>query len=131
MDFRILGPLEVLSDGQLLDLGAQKQRALLAVLLLDANQVVPPERAIGDLWDPPPRTAQQAVQVYVSQLRKVLGPDRLHTRPPRYLLRVEREELDLARFEQLQAEGRLHEALALWRCSPLPEFAHERFAQVE
>ena len=131
MDFRILGPLEVLSDGQLLDLGAQKQRAFLAVLLLDANQVVPTERAIGDLWDPPPRTAQKAVQVYVSRLRKVLGLDRLHTKPPGYLLRVEPEELDIARFEQLQAEGRLHEALALWRGSPLPEFAHERFAQVE
>ena len=131
MDFRILGPLEVLSDGQPLDLGAQKQRALLALLLLDANQVVPTERAIGDLWELPPRTAQKALQVYVSQLRKVLGPDRLQTKPPGYLLRVGPEELDLARFEQLQAEGRSHEALALWRGSPLSEFAHERFAQAE
>jgi YVTN family beta-propeller protein len=131
MDFRILGPLEVLSDGQPLDLGAQKQRALLALLLLDANQVVPTERAIGDLWELPPRTAQKALQVYVSQLRKVLGPDRLQTKPPGYLLRIGPEELDLARFEQLQAEGRSHEALALWRGSPLPEFAHERFAQAE
>jgi DNA-binding SARP family transcriptional activator len=131
MDFRILGPLEVLSDGQTLDLGGQKQRALLALLLLDANQIVPSERAIGALWDEPTRTAQKALQVYVSHLRKVVGRDRLQTKPPGYLIRVEPDELDLARFEQLRTEGRLHEALSLWRGAPLPEFANERFAQAE
>ncbi|HWQ02387.1 MAG TPA: winged helix-turn-helix domain-containing protein, partial [Gaiellaceae bacterium] len=70
MEFRILGPLEVFSDGQALDLGGAKQRALLAVLLLDANNVVSTDRLIDALWeDEPPETAAKALQVYVSSLR--------------------------------------------------------------
>jgi class 3 adenylate cyclase len=132
MDFRILGPLEVLSDGQPLDLGGQKQRALLALLLLEANRVVSSGRLIDALWEEePPETAQKALQVYVSQLRKLLGKERLQTQAPGYRLRVEPDELDLARFQHLQEQGRLQEALALWRGPPLAEFAYQRFAQVE
>ena len=132
MEFRILGPLEVIEDGRELDLGGQKQRALLAVLLLHANEVVSSDRLIEALWEEqPPGSAGKAVQVYVSQLRKVLGRDRVRTRAPGYLLEVAPEELDLARFHALRADGKPREALALWRGAPLSEFAYERFAQVE
>jgi DNA-binding SARP family transcriptional activator/class 3 adenylate cyclase/tetratricopeptide (TPR) repeat protein len=130
MEFRVLGPLEVASAGGLLDLGGAKQRALLAMLLLDANSVVSTERLIEALWeDDPPETAQKALQVHVSGLRKVLGRERLLTREPGYLLRVGDDELDLARFERLRDEGRLAEALALWRGDPLSDFRLSRFAQ--
>jgi len=79
---------------------------LLALLLLNRNQVVSTDRLIDELWDEsPPATATKTLQVYVSQLRKELGPDRLVTRPPGYLLRVEEGELDLERFEQLTANA--------------------------
>jgi DNA-binding SARP family transcriptional activator len=132
MEFRILGPLEVLSDGQALDLGGQKQRALLALLLLEANKPVSRDRLIDALWDEEPTaTAQKAIQVYVSQLRKLLGKERLLTRAPGYLLHAEADELDLAHFQRLRAEGKLHDALALWRAPALAEFAQQRFAQTE
>jgi DNA-binding SARP family transcriptional activator len=132
MDFRLLGPLEVHSDGQALDLGAQKQRALLALLLLEANRVVSVDRLIDALWDEePPEKAQKALQVYVSQLRKLLGKERLQTKAPGYLLRVKPGELDLNRFQRLQEEGKLQEALALWRGPPLADFAYQRFAHGE
>jgi eukaryotic-like serine/threonine-protein kinase len=132
MDFRILGPLEVSDCGRLLELGGHKQRALLALLLLDANRVVATERLIDALWDEdPPETAQKALQVHVSQLRKLLGKERLQTKSPGYLVRVEAEELDLNRFQRLTAEGKLAEALALWRGQPLAEFPGQRFAQAE
>src|SRR5262245_36255492 len=132
MEFRILGPLEVLSDGQALDLGGAKQRALLAVLLLDANNVVSTDRLIHALWeDEPPETAPKALQVYVSGLRKLLGKDRLQTRPPGYVLAVSPGELDFERFSELRADGRPAEALALWRGTPLSDFAGAQFAQAE
>jgi DNA-binding SARP family transcriptional activator len=132
MDFHILGPLEVLSDGQALKLGGQKQRALLAILLLEANRVVSSDRLIDALWeDEPPEGALKTLQVYVSRLRKLLGGERLRTQATGYLLRVEPDELDLARFRSLQEEGRLQEALSLWRGSPLADFAYRRFAQTE
>ena len=132
MEFRILGPLEVLSDGQAVDLGGAKQRALLAVLLLDANHVVSMDRLVDALWeDEPPETATKALQVYVSGLRKLIGKERLQTRAPGYLLSVARDELDLERFRELQEGGRPAEALALWRGPPLSDFAHSRFAQAE
>ncbi len=132
MEFRVLGPLEVLSDGRALDLGGQKQRALLALLLLEANRVVSSDRLIEGLWEgDPPSTAQKGLQVYVSQLRKLLGRERLQTKAPGYVLRVDPDELDVERFRRLQAEGRLDEALALWRGPPLGEFAYRRFAQPE
>ena len=132
MDFRILGPLEVSEGGRTLDLGGPKQRALLALLVLEANRVVSSDRLIAALWDEErPESARKALQVYVSQLRKVLGRDRLVTRAPGYLIRVETDELDLDRFERLRAEGRLDEALALWRGTALAEFSEGRFAQGE
>ena len=74
MEFRILGPLELYSDGQLVDLGGAKQRALLAVLLLHANRVVSQDSLIESLWESdPPASAQKALQMYVSGLRKLLG----------------------------------------------------------
>ena len=132
MEFRILGPLEVLSDGRALDLGGAKQRTLLAVLLLDANNVVSRDRLIGALWeDDPPETAPKALQVYVSGLRKLVGRERLETKPPGYVLLVRPDELDLERFCALREEGRPADALALWRGPPLCDFAYRRFAQAE
>ena len=132
MEFRILGPLEVLSDGQALDLGGAKQRALLAVLLLEANCVVSTDRLIDALWeDEPPETAAKALQVHVSGLRKLVGRDRLQTRAPGYVLRVEADELDLTRFVELQEQGRPADALALWRGPPLSDFGYRRFARSE
>src|SRR5204863_835368 len=102
MEFRVLGPLEVLEEGRLLDLGGHKQRALLAVLLLEANRVVSEGRLIEALWEEdPPQTARKGLQVHVSQLRKTLGKERLETRVPGYLLRVEEGEFDLERFQRL------------------------------
>jgi DNA-binding SARP family transcriptional activator/tetratricopeptide (TPR) repeat protein len=132
MEFRILGPLEVSSDGQALDLGGAKQRALLAVLLLDANNVVSTDRLIDALWeDDPPESAQKALQVHVSGLRKLVGKERLQTKAPGYLLQLEDGELDLDRFRELQERGRPAEALSVWRGPPLADCAHLRFAQPE
>jgi DNA-binding SARP family transcriptional activator len=124
-EFRLLGPLEAVVDGTPVQLAAAKPRALLALLLLNRNHAVSTERLIDELWgDEPPAQATKTLQVYISQLRKSLGADRLVTRPPGYLLRVEPGELDLERFEQLRREGRHEEALALWRGPPEPVAAH-------
>ncbi|MDQ3875236.1 MAG: AfsR/SARP family transcriptional regulator, partial [Actinomycetota bacterium] len=150
MEFRILGPLEVHAGGRTVPLGGGKQRAVLAILLLHANQPVSTNRLIDELWgDEPPDTAAKAVQVYVSQLRKVLqppgSPEVLLTRPSGYQLQLEPDELDLHRFERLtagarralanghaaRASGMLREALALWRGPALADFALEPLAQVE
>src|SRR5262245_50945844 len=132
MEYWLLGPLEVFSNGRALDLGGHKQRALLAVLLLDPNHVVSTDRLIDALWEEePPKTAGKALQVYVSELRKQLGRERVQTKAPGYLLRVQEGELDLERFQRLRTEGRHAEALSLWRGPPLGEFAFERFAQPE
>jgi class 3 adenylate cyclase len=132
MDFRILGPLEVFEDGRALDLGGAKQRAALAMLALHANHVVAHERLIDALWDEePPETARKALQVYVSQLRKALGRERLETTPRGYLLRLKPDELDLTRFERLYGAGKPEEALALWRGDPLADFSDQRFAEAE
>jgi DNA-binding SARP family transcriptional activator len=131
VNFGILGPLEVTVDDRLLDLGAQK-RVLIALLLLEANRVVPGDRLVDALWEEnPPDTARKALQVHVSQLRKLLGRDRIVTRPGGYLLRVEPGELDLSRFLALQQEGRFDEALALWRGAPLADIADHSFARPE
>src|SRR4051794_39148477 len=116
MDFRILGPLEVHDDGRPLALGGTKQRALLALLLLHANRVVPRDRLIDELWaTDPPDPARTALQVQVSGLRKALGRERIVTDSPGYLVRVEPGELDVERFEQLVASGDADAALELWR----------------
>lgn len=132
MEFRILGPLEVLENGQQVDLGGAKQRALLAVLLLHANEVVSNDRLVDALWeDDAPETGRKALQVYVSQLRKALGKERIATRSPGYRLQVEPEELDLSRVQRLLEDGQAAEALALWRGPALADFAYERFAHSE
>ncbi len=132
MEFRILGPLEVLHDGRQVDLGSAKQRALLAMLLLHPNEVVSIDRLIEALWeDDAPETGRKALQVYVSQLRKALGKERIATRSPGYRIQVEAEEVDLIRFERLVAAGQAREALSLWRGPPLADFAYHRFAESE
>ena len=142
MEFRLLGPLEVLEHDRSCELGGGKQRALLALLLLHANEVVPTERLIDELWgESPPATVAKGIQVYVSRLRKQLGDRRLVTRKPGYVLLVDASELDVARFEQLLADAdgadpevaarKLREALALWRGAPLSDLAYEPWAQAE
>ena len=132
MEFRILGPLEVVADGRALDVGGPKQRAVLAMLLIEANRVVSSDRLIDALWDEkPPEQALKTLQVHVSQLRKVLGKDVLQTQAPGYVLRVEPDQLDVGRLQRLREQGKLHEALALWRGPPLAEFTYQRFAQSE
>src|SRR5215212_1271577 len=102
IEYRVLGPLEVDQGDRLLPLGGAKQRALLALLLLNANRVVSRERLIDELWgDEPPETAITSVQVYVSRLRKLLPPETLVTRPPGYLLSADPDSIDLLRFERL------------------------------
>src|SRR5919202_5377379 len=139
-EFRRLGPVEVVDDGETLPLGGQKQRAVLALLLLDAGRVVSTDRLIDALWsEQPPPTAGTSLQNFVSQLRKLLGAEVLVTKPPGYLLRARP---DTDRVHELVAEARaaaspedraakLREALALWRGPPLAEFAFEAFAQPE
>jgi YVTN family beta-propeller protein len=142
LEFRVLGPLEASRDGIGVELGPRKQRAVLALLLLNANRVVPTERLIDNLWgESPPETARSALQVYVAGLRKALGADgaRLRTKPPGYVLDVEPGALDLDRFTALRAQARsaadderrselLHEALELWRDTPLAELRSEPFS---
>src|SRR4029453_10545489 len=107
MDFRVLGPLEVGGDGGTLELGGVKQRSVLAVLLLHANEVVSTDSLVDALWGAsPPLRAGKTIQVYVSRLRKALADDRLVTRAPGYVLYVDPGELDLTRFEQLVADAR-------------------------
>ena len=154
MEYRVLGSLQVYDGGAEVQLGGRRQRTLLAVLLLNANTVVPSDRLIDEVWaGTPPETAAAALQNYVAQLRRLLEPDRkagsphriLVTQPPGYVLHVERDELDLERFERLAAEGRdalaagrparaaslLREALALWRGQLLADLADELFAHAE
>jgi DNA-binding SARP family transcriptional activator len=129
MDFSILGSVEAVSDGRVLPLGGPRQRALLARLLVDANRVVSADRLTADLWEAPPQDAHGALQNQISRLRKVLG-DRLVTKAPGYLVRVEPGELDLDRFRSLVAEAGstadlatrsrlLREADGLFRGTPL------------
>ena len=128
----MLGPVEVRSGGRPVAIGRGKQRALLALLLLEAGRVVPAERLIDELWgERPPPTAATALQVYVSKLRKALGGGAIRTSAPGYVLECEPDDLDLRRFERLTADARgadpehaarlLREALALWRGSPLAD----------
>jgi class 3 adenylate cyclase/tetratricopeptide (TPR) repeat protein len=131
MEFRVLGELQVEERGRLIEV-VGKQRVLLGVLLVNANELVSSERLIDALWgDRPPATAQSALQVHVSQLRKLLGAERIETGPSGYRLVVGPDELDSSRFERLLADGRGEEALALWRGRPLAEFEREPWAAGE
>jgi DNA-binding SARP family transcriptional activator/class 3 adenylate cyclase/pimeloyl-ACP methyl ester carboxylesterase len=152
--FLVLGALEVLKDDRPIRLGSAKQRRLLAALLVQANAVVSVDRLGDILWgDTPPADAAATLRNYVSRLRGLMEPGRagggpegvLVTQPPGYVLRVERDQVDASRFEQLVAEGRvalregdlaaaakrLDEALGLWRGPALAEFADEPFARAE
>ena len=132
MEFRILGPLEVVENGRQVELGGAKQQTLLAILLLNANEVVASDRLIDALWEEEaPETGRKALQVYVSQLRKAIGKDRLQTKPPGYALMVERDELDVERFQRLADSGQFEAALSLWRGPALSQFGYQRFAQTE
>jgi predicted ATPase/DNA-binding SARP family transcriptional activator len=154
MEFRILGPLEVWDRGRSLPLGGAKQRALLAILLIQANHVVAADRLIDLIWPhKPPDTADHSLQVYVSQLRKVLEPEHragapyslLISRPPGYLVSIKTEDLDLGRFQRLINEGKqsmsegahdvasakFREALGLWRGQALADFGSQAFALSE
>jgi DNA-binding SARP family transcriptional activator/streptogramin lyase len=151
MEFRILGLLDVREGGRALALGGPKQRALLAVLLLHANETVSSGRLIDQLWgDQPPESATKALHFYVSQLRRVLEPDRPVGTPGRlllthgsgYELRTDPEQIDLHRFERLlldaqaareagdhsTASNALRQALGLWRGPPLADLASQPFA---
>jgi YVTN family beta-propeller protein len=147
MEFRMLGELEVRDGGdRRIPLGAGKQRAVLALLLLHANEVVATDRLIDELWgESPPETARKAVQVHITRLRKALGAGRIRTRERGYVLDLDSDELDLRRFERRVLEARdlreqgedaraadvLRDALGLWNGPPLADFAYEPFAQNE
>jgi DNA-binding SARP family transcriptional activator/ABC-type branched-subunit amino acid transport system substrate-binding protein len=155
MEFRILGPLEVSDEGRPVEIGGHKQRALLASLLLHANEVVSLDRLIDELWgETPPPTAAKTLQVQVSRLRRSLNGDEdpgahmrgpLQTRGHGYVLTVEPGQVDSDRFQGMleearraRAEGKpeeaadeLRRALALWRGPALADFAYESFAQTE
>ena len=139
--FRILGPLEVSRDGVIVDVGARKQRALLALLLLNANRVVPTERLIDELWgDTPPETARSAPRSTLRHCaRRCRRGSALRTSAPGYVLDVVPGALDLDRFAALRAEAQaagdeerrselLREALELWRDTPLADLSTEPFA---
>jgi predicted ATPase/DNA-binding SARP family transcriptional activator len=146
MQVRILGPFQLEDGGRRISIGGARQRAVLADLLLHANEVVPSERLLVDLWgEDSPLSAANALQAAISRLRRVLPPGRLVTTAPGYALRVFPAELDVKRFEQLISEGRdalgggapadaaqmFGQALSLWRGPPLADFRYEPFAQAE
>jgi DNA-binding SARP family transcriptional activator/class 3 adenylate cyclase len=153
MDFRILGPLEASDEGVQVALGGSKQRALLALLLLRANETISTDRLIDELWgDSPPATAAKTVQVHVHRLRRALAgnggggaSDVLVTREHGYELRVDSDQVDARRFERLLDAARAasasgdpqaalaaaEQALALWRGRPLGDLADEPFARHE
>jgi predicted ATPase/DNA-binding SARP family transcriptional activator len=111
VEFRLLGPVEAAADGRVLPLGGRRQRALLALLLLEPGRPVSSDRLVEELWlgDPPAR-AEATLRSYVSRLRRALGADAVVARAGGYALLVAPERLDVHRFEELQRQGR--EALA-------------------
>ena len=150
VEFLVLGPLEVRDGDRILPLGGAKQRAALAILLLHHDQVVSRDRLVDGIWgDRPPATAAHTLETYISRLRKALHQDghaeRLLTRQPGYLLRVEDGEFDLQQLEAQIDQGRralaaddpeaacehLTRGLALFRGAPLEDLAYAPFAQAE
>ena len=142
IEFRVLGPLEVLVEGRALELKRRKQRSLLALLLLHTGEVVSTDQLIEELWaGKPPKAAVGSLQNLVSALRKQLGAEAVETQPPGYRLAVDADRVDLHRFERLVATAGetedarrradwLREALALWRGPALADLAFEQFAQI-
>lgn len=142
LQFRILGPLEVSDETGHVALGGPRQRALLAILVLEAGRVVPTDRLVDQLWgEGAPKTATASLQNAVGRLRRALGADVLETRAPGYVLSVEQDQIDARRFERQLVDARrlpaaerreqLVQALALWRGPALAEFAFDDFAQAE
>jgi WD40 repeat protein/DNA-binding SARP family transcriptional activator/class 3 adenylate cyclase len=139
IQFRVLGPLEVDAGGGPLPLGGPKQRAVLAHLLFRANELVPAETLVDELWgEEPPDKARNIIQTYISHLRKALGPDRIQSHAPGYRLRLDSSELDAIRFDALMrdakkalpvdpniAVGTIEDALALWRGPALADLADQ------
>ena len=136
MEFRLLGPFEVWDGGQQVEIAGSKQRALLALLVLRANEVVRTELLVDELWgERPPRNASAALHTHVSRLRKTLGADTIASREWGYVLRAAPEDVDLSHFESLVAEAeplaaeqratKLAEGLALWRGPPLADLVNE------
>jgi len=142
LEFRVLGPLELSADGRPLPLAGELPRALLSLLLIHLNKVVSRDILLDQLWDGrPPRTANDSLNNIACRLRKQIGPGPLQTRPSGYLLRVDSDQLDLCRFEQLlarqaaQSDGEriatLEHALSLWRGLPFEDVLYASFAQPE
>ena len=148
MDYRILGPLEAFDGERPLPLGGARQRSVLAMLLLHANEAVTRDVMVDELWgESPPPTAPKVLQNCISALRKELpeGAETLRTMGTSYALELAPDELDRDRFEHALAKGRaalaggdgeaaaeqLRAALGLWRGAPLCDFAYEHFAQDE
>src|SRR3954463_2951928 len=149
MEIRILGPLEIIDGDRRVSIGAPKQRALLAALILRANRVVPTGELAEHVWgDTPPSSARLTLQGYVLRLRRVLAPFdgvSIVTEPAGYLLRAEPGQIDTSRFEALLTEADqrartgdvaaeaalLREALGLWRGGPLGVGGGEPLADVE
>ena len=144
LEFRILGPLEVVGEHGPVRLGGSRQRATLAILLLNANRVVSVDRIVEDLYaEAAPVTALKQVQRQISELRKALGSSTIETRSPGYVIRLSPEQLDLGVFERLAADATeaisaddprraadlLRKGLELWRGDPLVDLAYESFAQ--
>jgi DNA-binding SARP family transcriptional activator len=142
LEFRVLGPLEVDKKGALVSLGGQKQRTLLAFLLIQVNDVVSADVLIDGLWgERPPVTVKTSLQNLVAQLRKALGASSIQTRGPGYVLEAEPGHIDASRFEQLVVRARQESAservetldagLRLWRGAPYGDVFYESFAQAE
>jgi predicted ATPase/DNA-binding winged helix-turn-helix (wHTH) protein len=149
LEFRLLGPIDLISDGQSVLPGGSRQRDLLALLLLEANRTVSTDRLIDRLWEgAPPATAAPALQVYVAKLRKLLDkgdPARIVTANGGYRLEVDEPSIDSERFEQLARQGHdalragsvrtaaatLHRALELWRGDALADVRHLDGAMIE
>src|SRR4051812_22310336 len=149
MEFRILGPLEVVEGDRPLSLGGTKRRALLAMLLLRSNRVVAVDELVEALWgDDPPKTAEHSIQVHVSELRKALehaddGHSSIVRRSLGYAIEVPDGAVDVSRFERLSEQGRaavaagdptegarlLRSALEVWRGPALADFTYDEFAR--
>ena len=129
LEFRILGPLEIVDGERTISIRAGNDRAVLVLLLLHANKAVSSDRLVDELWgETPPQTAPKILQSSVSRLRRVLGTERVETRGHGYVMHVAPDELDASRFERLVRERKTREALALWRGPPLADLDGQAFA---
>jgi predicted ATPase/DNA-binding SARP family transcriptional activator len=146
MDYRLLGPLDVVEDDRSVRLGGPKPRALLAILLIHRNTVVSVDTLVDALWgEEPPMAAENLVQTYVSRLRRALGATSIETRAPGYALRARHDDVDADRFTTLvaraaaaraggelrSAASMLRAALAEWRGDPIADFRYEPWAAAE